>query len=52
MWHCIADDLAKAGYRCVIPDLRGYGTSSKPKGSASHIEYSKREMANDVVQVA
>lgn len=29
----------------------GYGQSSKPRGSDTHIEYSKREMANDLTQV-
>jgi len=29
----------------------GYGASSKPPGSESHVEYSKREMAEDAVQV-
>jgi haloacetate dehalogenase len=32
-------------------DQSGYGASDKPKGSESHVEYSKREMANDQVQV-
>jgi haloacetate dehalogenase len=27
----------------------GYGKSSKPPGSSTHIEYSKRELANDLV---
>jgi haloacetate dehalogenase len=27
----------------------GYGDSSKPRGSESHIEYSKKEMAADQV---
>jgi haloacetate dehalogenase len=29
----------------------GYGRSSKPPGSSTHIEYSKRELANDLVQL-
>jgi hypothetical protein len=46
--------------RCVLiihpppesqADRAGYGASDKPKGSESHVEYSKREMANDQVQV-
>jgi haloacetate dehalogenase len=35
----------------VAPDLRGYGASGKPPGSASHIEYAKRTMAADQVAV-
>jgi hypothetical protein len=29
----------------------GYGQSDKPPGTASHIEYSKRVMADDMVQL-
>ena len=31
--------------------IKGYGRSSKPPGSSTHIEYSKRELANDLVQL-
>jgi hypothetical protein len=31
--------------------IEGYGRSSKPPGSTTHIEYSKRELANDLVQL-
>ena len=31
--------------------IEGYGRSSKPPGSSTHIEYSKRELANDLVQL-
>jgi len=31
--------------------MEGYGRSSKPPGSSTHIEYSKRELANDLVQL-
>jgi haloacetate dehalogenase len=31
--------------------MTGYGRSSKPLGSKTHIEYSKRELANDLVQL-
>ena len=29
----------------------GYGRSDKPHGSSTHIEYSKRVMADDMVQL-
>lgn len=32
-------------------DEVGYGQSSKPRGSDSHVEYSKKEMATDMVQL-
>ncbi len=50
MWHRIAPPLAR-DYTLVMPDLRGYGDSSKPKSDASHFAYSKRSMALDQVRV-
>ncbi len=50
MWHKVAPELAR-GYSVVCPDLRGYGDSSKPKGLPDHSNYSKRAMANDMVEV-
>jgi len=50
MWHKIAPHLAEH-FRLVIPDLRGYGDSSKPEGGPDHINYSKRAMALDQVEV-
>ncbi|OCF44336.1 hypothetical protein I317_01781 [Kwoniella heveanensis CBS 569] len=50
IWHKIAPQLAKK-YTVILTDLRGYGKSSKPPGSDSHEEYSKREMASDQLQV-
>lgn len=29
----------------------GYGKSDKPHGTSTHIEYSKRSMADDMVQL-
>ena len=50
MWHRLAPQLARH-FTVVCPDLRGYGDSSKPPGSADHNNYSKREMARDMVEV-
>lgn len=50
MWHKVAPTLAR-DYTVVCPDLRGYGGSSKPKGLPDHSSYSKRAMANDMVEV-
>jgi haloacetate dehalogenase len=49
-WRLIAPDLAKQ-YTLVIPDLRGYGDSSKPPDGKNHENYSKRAMALDQVEV-
>lgn len=50
MWHKIAPQLAR-DYTVVCADLRGYGDSSKPKGLPDHSNYSKRAMAQDMVEV-
>lgn len=39
----------KDHFTLILPDLRGYGFSSKPAGLPGHINYSKREMAKDMV---
>jgi haloacetate dehalogenase len=50
MWCKLAPQLA-AEFTLVIPDLRGYGDSSKPDGGEQHIAYSKRAMARDQVRL-
>jgi haloacetate dehalogenase len=50
MWHKVAPRLASK-YTVVCPDLRGYGDSSKPRGLPDHSNYSKRAMAQDMVEV-
>jgi haloacetate dehalogenase len=50
MWHRIAPRLAKR-YTVVCSDLRGYGDSAKPEGGTGHVNYSKRAMALDQVEV-
>jgi haloacetate dehalogenase len=50
MWHKVAPALSR-DYTVVCPDLRGYGDSSKPKGLSDHSNYSKRAMAQDMVEV-
>jgi haloacetate dehalogenase len=49
-WRKIAPELAK-NYTLVIPDLRGYGDSGKPLGGDKHVNYSKRALALDQVEV-
>ena len=49
-WHKIAPVLAQR-FTVIAPDLRGYGDSSKPEGGEHHVNYSKRRMANDQVEL-
>src|SRR5579871_6312151 len=46
MWHAVAPKLAR-DFTVVVPDLRGYGDSSKPLTTPDHEPYSKRAMARD-----
>ena len=50
MWHRVAQQLNQH-YFVVLPDLRGYGESSKTPGLPDHSNYSKRNMALDMVAV-
>ncbi len=47
MWQRVAQTLAPH-FRLVLPDLRGYGGTTKPAGGGDHSAYSKRTMAADV----
>lgn len=47
MWHRVAR-LLTPHFRLVMPDLRGYGDSDKPRGEPAHANYSKRAMAADM----
>ena len=49
-WRLVAPKLA-ATRTVIVPDLRGYGDSSKPPDGESHVNYSKRAMALDQVEV-
>ncbi|MDD5028670.1 MAG: alpha/beta hydrolase [Rhodoferax sp.] len=48
LWQRVAQHLVNDFY-LVLPDLRGYGDSSKYPGLADHSNYSKRAMAQDMV---
>ena len=50
MWHKTANELAKS-FTIIVADLRGYGSSFVLKSDNKHINYSKREMAKDMVQL-
>jgi haloacetate dehalogenase len=50
IWHRVAQHL-KDDYFLVMPDLRGYGDSEKAPGEQDHANYSKRTMAQDMVEM-
>ena len=50
MWHKTAPELSKY-FTIVTADLRGYGDSFILKSDKKHENYSKREMAKDMVQL-
>ena len=49
-WFRVAPELAKH-YTVIAADLRGYGDSSKPADGDRHINYSKRAMAQDQIDL-
>src|SRR6266540_5096334 len=50
MWHRVAPALARH-FSLVIPDLPGYGWSDAPQSDAEHAPYTKRAMANAMIEV-
>jgi haloacetate dehalogenase len=49
MWRKVAPRLA-AEFTVVVPDLRGYGDSSKPPAGPDTVNYSKSALAQDQVE--
>ncbi|PLY06844.1 MAG: alpha/beta hydrolase [Arcobacter sp.] len=50
MWHKVVEKLAEK-YYVICPDLIGYGDSSKPRGMPDHKNYSKKSMAEDMINI-
>ena len=50
MWRRTVEEL-REDFFIILPDLRGYGDSSKATGMPDHSNYSKRTMAQDLVAV-
>ncbi len=50
MWQRVAQRL-KHDFFLVLPDLRGYGDSSHAPGLPDHSNYSKRALAQDLVEM-
>ena len=48
-WHKQIEPLASHGFRVIVPDQRGYNTSSKPRGVAS---YALPLLVSDVIAIA
>ncbi len=49
-WRLVAPELART-HTVYVPDLRGYGASSKPPDGENHANYAKRAMALDQVEM-
>jgi pimeloyl-ACP methyl ester carboxylesterase len=48
MWRAQIEAFASLGWRCVAPDMRGYGGSSAPSGARA---YALQEIVNDMVEL-
>ena len=48
-WHKQIDPLSAAGFRVIVPDQRGYNSSSKPRGASS---YALSHLAADALAIA
>lgn len=48
-WHRVAPALVARGFRVVVPDLRGYGSSRGPAATLDHATASKRAMVRDLL---
>ena len=47
-WRHQINPFKKAGYKVIIPDIRGYGGSEKPKDINS---YSLKEITSDLIGI-
>lgn len=48
MWRAQIEAFAADGWRCIAPDMRGYGGSSTPAGAAA---YALSEIVDDMVEL-
>jgi len=48
IWRAQLDHFAAAGWRCVAPDMRGYGGSSVPTTTGA---YAVRELVGDMIEL-
>jgi pimeloyl-ACP methyl ester carboxylesterase len=47
-WEAQIEPLAKAGFRVIVPDQRGYNLSEKPQGVSS---YQMKPLVDDILGV-
>ena len=50
IWHRVAPEFAKH-FKVIIADLPGYGWSDAPRPEADHAPYTKRAMANAMIEL-
>ena len=50
MWHRVAPELARH-FTLVLPDLPGYGWSAVPEAKTDHAPYTKRAMADVMIEI-
>ena len=50
MWHQVAPELARH-FTLIMPDLPGYGWSAVPEAKADHAPYTKRAMAEVMIEI-
>src|ERR1700761_2098623 len=48
MWRAQMEAFARQGWRCIAPDMRGYGASSKPR---QYPAYAQAEIVEDMVEL-
>ena len=48
VWRRQIEHFADRGWRCIAPDMRGYGGSSRPDSTAA---YSVREFVTDMAEL-
>ena len=48
LWRAQLQHFAEAGWRCIAPDMRGYGGSSTPTSTAA---YALRQTVADMVEL-
>jgi pimeloyl-ACP methyl ester carboxylesterase len=48
VWRAQMEHFAVAGWRCIAPDMRGYGGSSRPKATSA---YAIRELVADIIEL-